>query len=214
MNRTKLKTKVYLTLVLGLLFLSIASVASAWGPRSGVTYRPISDWVENNPRVIYGFTTSWDLLPEGYILRPEIDDPDQYSGYIKEKVLDDGRAELTVVVFGKGCPIRLFGLADAFSGIMEDIMVDTSYYCVCIDKFILPEPGMEIPFFFDILFGGMGEMISSYSIGFGSGIFTDYAETFGFTSGEAGRVFLHMESYIDEEGNEIWPHETIEIYQI
>jgi hypothetical protein len=212
MNRTKLKTKVYLTLVIGLFFLSIASVASAWGPRSQVNYRPIDDWVLNNPRVIYGFTTNWDLLPEGYILRPMIDDPDQYSGYIKEKVLDDGRAELTVVVFGKGCPIRLFGLDDAFNGIIEDIMVDTSYYCIYMEKFILPEPGMEIPFYFDIYFGVVGEIVSGYSIGFGSGTFTDYAENFGFTSGETGNVFLHMEFYLDDEGNEIWPHETIDIF--
>lgn len=211
MNRTKLKTKVYITLVIGLFFLSIASVGAAWGPRRGVTYRPISDWVENNPRVIYGFTTNWDLLPEGYILRPEIDDLDQYSGYIKEKVLDDGRAEITVVVFGKGCPIRLFGLQDAFNGIWEDIMVDTSYYCIYVEKFILLEPGMEIPNFWDIYFGA-GEMVSGYSIGFGRGTFTAYAENFGFTSGEPGKVFLHQEFYFDEEGNEVWPHETIEIY--
>ena len=210
MNRLKLKTKVYITLVIGLFFLSIASVGTAWGPRSGVTYRPLSDWVENNPRIIYGFTTNWDLLPDGYILIPRIDNPDQYSGYIKEKTLDDGRAEITVFVFGKGCPISLFGLADAFGGNPQDIMVDTSYYCIVMEKFILPEPSMEIPFFFDILFGA-GEMVSSYSIGFGRGTFTDYAETFGFTSGELGSVFLHMESYIDEEGNELWPHETIEI---
>ncbi len=212
MNRLKLKTKVYITLVIGLFFLSIASVGTAWSPRSRVTYRPISDWVENNPPVIYGFTTNWDLLPEGYILRPVIDDPDQYSGYIKEKELDDGRAEVTVYVFGKGCPIRLFGLADAFGGVWKDIMVDTSYYCIYVQKFILPEPGREIPNLWDIYDGIVGEMVSGYSFGFGYGTFTDYAETFGFTSGETGRVFLHQEFYFDEEGNEIWPHETIEIY--
>lgn len=212
MNRLKLKTKVYVILAIGLFFLSFASIGTAWGTRSGVTYRPLSDWVENNPPVIYGFTTNWDLLPEGYILRSTIDDPDQYSGYIKEKVLDDGRAEVTVYVFGKGYPIRLFGLDDAFSGIWEDIMVDTSYYCISTNKFILPEPGMKIPNIWDIYDGLVGEMVSGYSIGFGCGTFTAYAETFGFTSGETGRVFLHQDFYFDEEGNEIWPHETIEIF--
>ncbi len=210
MNRTKLKTKVYLTLVIGLFFLSIASVGTAWGPKKGVSFRPLSDWVENNPRVIYGFTTNWDLLPEGYILRPNIDEPDQYSGYIKEKVLDDGRAEITVFILGKGCPISLFGLDDAFSGVWEDMMVDTSYHCVYKAIFILPEPNMEIPNLWAI-FGGAGEWVSTHSIGVGSGTFTDYAETFGFTSGETGKVFLHQKSYIDAEGNEIWPHETIKI---
>jgi hypothetical protein len=117
-----------------------------------------------------------------------------------------------VVVFGKGFPIRLFGLNDAFGGVWEDIMVDTSYYCIYVEKFILPEPGMEIPNFWDIYLGFVGEVVSGYSIGFGSGTFTDYAENFGFTSGETGRVFLHMEFYLDDEGNEVWPHETIEIY--
>ena len=213
MNRTKLKTKVYIILIIGLFFLGIASSGAAWGRRSRATYRPISEWVDSNPMVIYGFTTNWGLLPEGYILRPAIDDTDQYTGYIKEEVLDDGRAEITVVIFGRGFPIHLFGLDDAFNGMWEDIMVDTSYYCIYVEKFILLEPGMDIPNFWDIYDGIAGESVSGYSIGFGCGTFTDYAETFGFTSGETGRVFLHMEFYFDEEGNEIWPHETIAIYE-
>ncbi len=211
MNRTKLQTKVCLTLVIVLVFLSVASFGAACGPRRRVIYRPISDWVYNNPIVIYGFTTNWDLLPEGYLLRPAIDDPDQYYGYIKEKVLDDGRAELTVFIVGRGFPIHLFGLDDAFNGIMEDIMVDTSYYCIYVEKFILPEPNMEIPNLWAI-YDGAGEMVSGYSIGFGCGTFTDYAESFGFTSGALGRVFLHQEFYFDGEGNEIWPYEALEIY--
>lgn len=212
MSRTKLKTKIYIILVIALFFLGIASVGTAWSPRRSVTYRPIGEWVESNPMVVYGFTTNWDLLPEGYILRPAINDPSQYSGYIKEEVLDNGRAELTVVVFGRGFPIHLFGLKDAFNGIWEDIMIDAAFYCIYVEKFILPEAGMEIPNLWDIFDGIVGEMVSGYSIGFGYGTFTDYAETLGFDSGETGRIFLHQEFYFDEEGNEIWPYETINIF--
>jgi hypothetical protein len=212
MNRVKLKTKICLTLVIGLVFLSLASSVAAWSPQMGTTYRPISDWVKKNPVVIYGCTTNWDLLPDGYILRPVINDPSQYSGYITEKVLDDGRAELTVFIFAEGCPIRLFGLQDAFNGIWKDIMVDTSFYCVDVVKFILPKPGMKIPNYWDIYDGKKAELESGYLIGFGCGTFTDYAETFGFTSGDSGSVFLYMDYYFDDDGNEIWPHEIIEFH--
>ena len=216
MSRTKLNTKIYVILVLGLLFLSIASSANAWGRRRGVYYRPLSDWTENNPRVIYGLTTNWDLLPDGYILIPTIENSDQYSGYIREKVLDDGRAEVTIYVFGKGCPILVYTLQDAFfNPEPQELLVDTRYYCIYTMQFIFPESNQEIPFFFDILFdmtGELGEWVSTHSIGFGFGTFTDYAENFGFTSGETGKVFLHQESHIDSEGQEVWPYETINVF--
>ena len=68
---------------------------------------------------------------------------------------------------------------------------------------------------FDILFdmtGELGEWRSTHSIGFGYGTFTDYAGTLGFASGETGSVFLHQEGYINSEGIEVWPYETINVY--
>jgi len=213
MNKSKAIKKFYLFLVIGLLFLSFASIGHAWRSRGRVTYRPLSDWTELNDRVVYGFTTNWDLLPEGYIVRPEITSPDQYTGYIREKVLDDGSAELTVKVFVKGCSVSVFGLDDAFKGIWEVLLEDTKYYCIYKTQFILSGPNQEIPNFWDIL--DAGQWLSTFSIGFGTGTFTDYAETsFGFTSGETGLVYLHQKGYATPEGGEIWPHETIEVYEI
>ena len=49
MNRLKIKTTVYVTILLGLLFLSFASLRFAWSTQKEVTYKPLSDWTENNP---------------------------------------------------------------------------------------------------------------------------------------------------------------------
>jgi len=162
--------------------------------------------------VIYGLTTNWDILPI-YAVIPTITSPDQYTGYIREKVLDDGSAELTVTVFAKRCSITVFGVqAD---GIWKVLLEDTKYYCMYKVQFILPHPGDEIPHFMDdIVYGEMGEWLSTFCIGFGSGTFTDLARTFGFTPGETGVVYLHQEGYVTPEGEEIWPYETIELYEI
>ena len=212
MDKNKSKKIFYGLLALGLIFLNFPSIAHAWGDRRRVTYRPISDWTELNPRVVYGFTTNWDLLPEGYLVIPRIS-PDQYTGYIREKVLDDGSAELTVIVYVKGCSVEVYGLDDAFNGIFEVLLEDTKYYCIYKIQFILPGPNQDIPIFWDIL--DAGQWLSTFSIGFGTGTFTDYAETsFGFTSGETGLVYLHQKGYTTPEGGEIWPYETIELYEI
>jgi hypothetical protein len=102
-------------------------------------------------------------------------------------------------------------LSDAFAGDIQDILVDSSYSCLVIQKFILPEAGMEIPPFFDMYFGGL--WVSTYAIGFGCGTFTEYAAKFGFTPGATGKVFLHQEAYISPEGEEIWPYEVIEVFE-
>lgn len=212
MNKTKSKKILYGFLALGLIFLSFPSVVHAWGHRREVTYRDLTHWTLNNPRVIYGLTSNWDILPI-YAVIPTITSPDQYTGYIREKVLDDGSAELTVIILAKRCSITVFGVqAD---GIWEVILEDTKYYCMYKVQFILPHPGDEIPDFMnDIVFGEMGEWLSTFCIGFGSGTFTDCASTFGFTPGETGVVYLHQEGYLTPEGEEIWPYETIELYEI
>ena len=206
--------KTYLFLALVLIFVSFAPIISvnAWGHRAKVTYRPLTDWTKNNPRVVYGFTTNWDLLPEGYLLR-FVGNPNKYCGYITEKLLEDGiSVEITVFIMVRNCEIHLWGLSDAFAGNAQDILVDTSYSCLVMQKFILPEAGMEIPIIFDIFSGEKGEWVLSYSIGFGCGTFTEYAEKFGFIPGAAGKVFLHQMGFISSEGEEIWPYEEIKVW--
>ena len=216
----KLSTKrkyMYFTLAIILIFTSISSSGYAWGKKSGISIRPLSFWTENNPSVFYGFTTNWDLLPEGYIVRPTITDPDQYSGYVIERILDDGRVEYTVVILGNDVPIPVYSLQEWFNFYFggpfpEDIFVGGSMDCLVIQKFILPDPVDVLPFFFDILIFGAGEWLSTYAIGYGSGEFSDHAGDLGFETGITGHLFLHQYGYIDSEGVEVWPKEIINIY--
>jgi len=213
MKKTIKATYLFLALVLILLsFVPIINV-NAWGQRQRVAYRPFSDWLKNNERVVYGYGTNPDLLPEGFLLRPLIESPDEYCGFIKEKLLDDGRAEITVFVAVRNCRINLYGLQDWYNWEEQDILSDTKYCCIDISVFILPEPGMEIPIIFDLWSGDGGEWVSSYSIGFGYGIFTEYAVKFGFTPGMPGGVFLHMYQTYTPEGEEVWPYEDIIIFE-
>lgn len=211
MNKTKSKKILYGLLALGLIFLSFPSVVHAWGDRRGVTYRPLSDWTLNNPRVFMGYTTNWDLLPEGYLIRPNfaVEDTGQYYGYIREKELNDGRAELTVYIVGKNSPRSLWGLQEAFDGVAEDILENLKMDFFVIFKFILPEPNQMIPFQFAI-----SEWVSLMVMGIASGTFTDHAGAFGFTPGEEGSVFLLQTMYITEEGEEVWPYEIVNVYEV
>lgn len=214
MTKSKLTRKFYILLVLVFLVITCASITNTTAYRRRATYRPLSHWVLNNPDVIYGFTTNWDLMPEGYVVIPIIENSEQYDGYIRERVLEDGRAELTVYIGVIGCAMSLYGLQEYWDYEEEDLLIDTEYNCIWIQKFILPEPNQEIPNFFDIVFFGMGEWVSSFSIGFGSGTFTEHAESFNFSPGKACFVFLLQQGYITPEGDEFWPYEIINVYEV
>jgi hypothetical protein len=216
MNKTKSIKIFYGLLALGLLFLCFPSVICACGYQRSVTYRPLSDWTLNNPRVVLGYTTNWDLLPEGWIIRPNsaIEDNGQYYGYITEKKLHGGRAELTVYIFGKNSPRSVYRLQewfDYFDGgpFPDDILENVKMDFYAIYKFILPKRNQEIPFIFDI-----SEWISGMIIGTAYGTFTEHAGEFGFTLGEEGRVYLFQYFYINEEGEEIWPYEIVNLYEV
>ncbi len=218
MIKSKSKKIFYGLLALGLIFLSFPSIGYAWGYQSRVTYRPLSDWTLNNPRVLLGYTTNWDL-PGGWIIRPNfaVEDNGHYCGYIREKVLDDGRAELTVYIVGKGSPRSVYHLQEWFDygdnypnlPLPEDILENVKMDFFVIFKFILPEPNQEIPFLFAI-----SEWESLMVIGYASGTFTDHAGAFGFTPGEKGSVFLLQTMYITEEGEEVWPYEIVNVYEV
>lgn len=208
--------KAYLFVALMLIFISFAPIISvnAWGRQAKVTYRPLSDWTLNNPRVILGYTTNWDLLPEGWIIRPNfaVEDTGQYTGYIREKELDDERAELTVYLYGKNSPRSVYQLQewfDFFGGgpFPEEILENSKMNFFAVFKFILPGPNQEIPFQFEI-----SEWISGMVIGLVSGTFSEHAGDFGFTPYEEAGVLLFQNWYISKEGEEIWPYEIIDIY--
>ncbi len=214
MNKTKKVKILYGLLVVGLFFLCFPAISNVYGFKSYVTYRPFSDWTLNNPRVVLGYTTNWDLLPEGWIIRPNfaVADDGEYGGYIREEVLSKKRAELTVYIFGKNSPRSIYQLQewfDFFGGgpFPEDILENAKMNFFAVYKFILPGPNQEIPFQFEII-----EWISGYIIGLTSGTFTEHAGDFGFTPGEEGRVFLLQSFYVDEKGEWIWPYEIVDVY--
>ncbi len=210
--------KAYLFVALMLIFFCFAPIISvnAWGQHAKVTYRPLSDWTLNNPRVVLGYTTNWDLLPEGWVIRPNfaVEDTGQYYGYIREEELDDGQAELTVYLYGKNSPRSVYQLQewfDFFGGeqfpgeILENLNMDffAEY------KFILPGPGQPIPFEFAIT-----EWISGIIVGIASGTFTEHAGEFGFTASKEGIVFLLQSFYVDELGDWVWPYEIVDFYEV
>jgi hypothetical protein len=197
------------------MILTFATAANAWGHRGRVTYRPISDWAINNPRVLYWYSTPWDLFPEGYIIDFQISDDDQYSGFITEKELDNGRAEIRVRIFGN-VPIGLYNLGDWLPWRMgigpfpENLISEGNMYIIDDEIFTISGPGEEIPGIFDLDYPE--GFVSGYALGFGSVTFSEYAENFGFTSGERGTIFLYTNWYVTPEGEEFWPNEIIEIY--
>ena len=110
------KSQIILILAIGILSLSITS-ASVQACRTDVNFRPIEDWLDNNP---FGIGATWNAAyfghdknnyywawpdsPLGYFSGT----PYEYEGYVKEKVLRDGSLEITVKLSVKDAYIELY----------------------------------------------------------------------------------------------------------
>jgi hypothetical protein len=202
MKRAKL-LKLSIPLLITLLFLSYASIAYGASDNSKVTIRPLSDWAINNPGIVYGWggwppgaekefppgedTRLYRLLLCRFWEGPPTSGT--YEGYIKERALSDGRALVTIVITLKDTPFWLSvwpdGPGNPATQMFEDGKIVTYRE---VFTFYNEYPGAEIPFMFDI---PMEVWVFTSGVGHGIGIFTDWAEQWGFTPGEKGMAFVN-----------------------
>jgi hypothetical protein len=209
MKRSK-AVKLSLALVIAFVFLGCVFYANAWSRRTTVKYRPLSHYMKNNPSVFYwwygpapNYEYRLDLaefLPFGEGTPPP---KGTYDGYIEERELPDGRAEITVYLHLHDAPFWLKSSSDPDKLIMQG-MIDWYFG---VEKFIIQRPGAEIPFILEIPYPD--DYLSIYGSGMGHGIFTSFAEDFGFTPGTEGTFYLFQYG----EGF-YWPYEILDVYEL
>jgi hypothetical protein len=209
------------------------------------TIRPIEHWLLNNPT---GSTSNF--LNEDYtinignpfffpILTDEIflvEGETTYDGYILERVLNDGSAQLTVNLWVYNAPLTVYNTSEFFDylfwwlgvgnpvpppsaiiGAYKDGYIDYKYQYT----FTLPIPGDEIPSVWEIY--DAGAEIRCHINGKGYGTFSEAAAPF-FTPGANGKVTLNQIFLLKPQlegldinklyGTELWPIELINIQQI
>ena len=194
--------KVLIPLTIAILFFSFTSTVHA---ANSVTFRPLSDWTLNNPVVTYAwggydpggevltgiFWSYWWNDPPRAPSYPEVE---TYDGYIKERELGDGRAELTIYLDFQDMKIlyvrRFPDPFPAFCDYALSLIDEGEMSGITIIKFILPEPGMKIPNFWDIFYGAVpgAEMVSETASLMGFGKLSEYAETHGYTPGATAKI--------------------------
>ncbi|MFW9822989.1 MAG: hypothetical protein ACFFE4_08650 [Candidatus Thorarchaeota archaeon] len=203
MKRSKL-IKVSLLLMIAIYFLGCVSSITAASDKSKVTNRPFSHWTENNPGVVYG----WGGWPPGVekIFPPEGDirfyrfllarfwegPPPEgtYDGYIKERELSGGRALVTVVITLKDSPFWVSVWPDSPADLTAQMFADGKIVTYReVTSFYIEYPGAPIPFLFDI---PVEDLVFGSGVGHGIGIFTAWAEQWGFTPGERGMAFVNQ----------------------
>lgn len=234
MKKSNLK-KVLIPLTIAILFFSFASTVNATDDNSRVTIRPLSDWRLNNPAVTYAwggydpggevatgiFWSYWWYHPPN---APSYPEEGTYDGYIKERELNDGRAELTIYLSFRDMKVlyvRRF--PDPFPA-------DCGYALSLIDegtmsgkttiKLILPEPGMEIPNFWWILFGDVpgAEFVSEIGCLIGFGTLSDYSATHGYTPGATAKITVVQRALWNPLKADpmwgMWPVEIVDVQEM
>jgi hypothetical protein len=207
MKRSKL-VAVSIFFLIAIVFLSSVANANACCHRRRVTYRPLSDYTENNPSVFYwwvGPAPTYDFVLD---LMGDGNPPSKgfYTGFIKERELSDGRAEITAYLTAFGIPFWLWN-SSGTELVMEGIML----WYFEIEKFIIEKPGAEIPCILDLPFPSSWLVISGCGMGYGT--FTEFAEGFGYTPGAKGMFFMNQYAYVE---NDIlyWPNEIHEMWEL
>ncbi|MFW9784578.1 MAG: hypothetical protein ACFFFB_20020 [Candidatus Heimdallarchaeota archaeon] len=228
MKRYKLM-KFSLLLVIALTFLGFVSMVSAASDKSRVTFRPLSDWEANNPSIFYGWG-GWPPGTDTPVYRIFLADffsgtpppIDTYDGYIKERKLSDGRALVTVYLSLKDAPFWLSVVPDfpfpwdSSTHIFENAKIIEYREVV---EFFIPFPGAPIPNLFDI---PLVDYTYMSAVGHGTGIFTAYAEGFGFTAGEEGMMTINQRGLVRaafQNGfrgalGDLFPAEIINVHEV
>jgi hypothetical protein len=210
MKRSNL-VKFSVLLVVALVFLSCVSSVNAKGHKEKVKYRPLRHYTKNNPSVFYWWygpspTYEYRLDLANYLPLGEGTPPPKgtYDGYIEERELPDGRAEITVYLTLHDAPFWLWNWMEG--NLVLEGMIDFYFE---IEKFIIERPGAEIPFILDILYPDNWLVI--FGSGSGHGIFTEFAD--GFTQGAEGMFSLFQYCYV-EDGIDYWPYEILNVHEL
>jgi hypothetical protein len=204
MKRSK-AVKLSVVLVLGFVFLGCVLSVNAWD-RKTVKYRPLSHYVKNNPNVFYW----WYGPAPNYEYRLDLSDflfgegnpppLGTYSGFIEERKLPDGRAEITVFLTLHDAPFWIWDWREG--NLVMEGLIDWYFG---VEKFIIERPGAEIPCILDIPYPD--DYLVIYGSGTGHGIFTEFAT--GFTPGAEGMFYMFQYG----EGF-YWPYEILDLYEL
>ncbi|NVM18508.1 MAG: hypothetical protein HWN80_12400 [Candidatus Lokiarchaeota archaeon] len=153
-----------------------------------------------------------------------------FGGHITERVLKDGRVLITVHLTVTNAPLTVFVFSEYVDYLWGEIprpsAILGSYADGYIDykmvfKFYIEAPGDVLPFCWDAL----EDYKSLNLVGTGYGILTDHAADLGFTPGAMGMLKYHQISLYkpdfkvdhpkyDPDYGDLWPIETVEIYEL
>ena len=191
--------------------LLVAKMGLAW-PKAGLPWTP---WWEND--VVYE-----NSLVDGATI---------IEGSIKERVLKDGTALITLQLDVTNAPLTVyhfFEFLDYCFGDTDEVLpilgagIDGYIDYKVVAKFIIPYPGAPLPH----CFGIWDDFISVNIHGIGYGTMTERAVELGFatTVGATGMLLFHQLALFKpdfEEGHpkyygdgEFWPVETVEIFEM
>ena len=239
MKKSNLK-KVLIPLTIAIFLFSFASIVHATGESSNVTIRPLSHWTHWNPQVIKAYRGPDPNTGQEYAIffsfwwwndppSPLYPEPSWYEGYVKERELLDGRAEITVHIDFQDWKIRhvRFFPQDPFPGwggyqynlFNEDLTMSGKYTI----KFILTSPNEWDQYLPNIAYmEWMGEevglMVSDSITATGSGTLSDYAATKGFSPGATAKVTLVQRALwnppVADPIDGMWPAEIVNIQEM
>ena len=213
MKRSKTIKLSVLALVIALIFTGFIFSVTATSRRSTLKYRPLSHYTKNNPSVFY----FWIGPSPTYHLRLDLSDfffgegnpppKDTYDGYIEERELPDGRAEISIYLELHDAPFWVWSppLGEEAKLVMEG-KIDWYYG---VERFILDRPGAEIPNILTI-----EDYLLVAGSGTGYGTFTESAADLGFEPDTEGKLYVFQYGDISNGWPGEWPYEILDLYQL
>jgi hypothetical protein len=240
MKRSALLPKILIFLIVGTMSFGFISAVQA-----KVTFRPIEHWLLNNPTGSGAnyMNSDYTVNIGNPFLRPIfldeillVDGETTYDGFIQERVLNDGSAQITVNLWVNNAPLTVYSFPEfldyllwiifggdpvprpnAIIGAYGDGYIDYKFQYT----FSLLSPGMEIPNIWDLIFSGADIRVQVTGKGYGT--FSENAAPY-FTPGAKGMVTVNQLALIKPQleglgikklyGIELWPIELINVQQI